>query len=124
MPIIINGVENILLLFAEERCTTSSAIVKTISKRECIFPFKYKGTNYHECTRIQSDKPWCAYEVDAFGNATIGKWGDCDLGCTNLGKNLICMIQQSSNILIILTQSKGLKNINMHWFITYILIDF
>ena len=75
-----------LVLFAERRCTTSSVNGKSISKRACIFPFKYNGIKYDECTRIDSEKSWCAYEVDASGNAVDGKWGDCDLGCTKLGK--------------------------------------
>ena len=36
---------------------------KTGSRKNCVFPFKYKGKTYNECTTDHSDngKPWCAY---------------------------------------------------------------
>ena len=36
---------------------------KTIkSGKDCIFPFKYKGTTYNKCTKAESEngQPWCA----------------------------------------------------------------
>jgi hypothetical protein len=46
----------------------------------CQFPFRYKGTMYYECTRIDNKRPWCSttadYDVEK-------RWGVCS------GKNTI-----------------------------------
>ena len=86
---------------AAQRCTTSSVNGKRISARACIFPFRYNGINHYECTRTDSEKPWCAYEVDAAGKAITGKWGDCDSGCTKLGKILIIAFNNQQTYRII-----------------------
>jgi len=45
----------------------------------CVFPFKYKGRTYTECTTADSEngKAWCAVEVDSNRVAVTGRWGDC-----------------------------------------------
>ncbi|XP_062381919.1 uncharacterized protein LOC134069825 [Sardina pilchardus] len=40
----------------------------------CVFPFKYKGISYSECTSIDSRMPWCA-TTDNY--ARDRKWGVC-----------------------------------------------
>ena len=32
----------------------------TIEGNECVFPFKYKGVEYHNCTSEDVYQPWCA----------------------------------------------------------------
>ena len=52
-----------------------------MESKQCIFPFKYNGKVYADCTSDHShhDKAWCATEVDKYGNET--KWGYCDDDC-------------------------------------------
>jgi len=47
--------------------------------RDCVFPFKYKGVEYDECTTAGSEngKAWCALKVDRDGVVVEGQWGDC-----------------------------------------------
>ena len=61
---------------------------KTISNKKCIFPFKFKGTEYIECTTVESEnnQPWCASEVDRNGNVVNGKWEDCNYDCPGNGE--------------------------------------
>ena len=45
---------------------------------ECIFPFKYEGTKYNECTAAENDDvPWCATQTDGNNDYVEGKWGNC-----------------------------------------------
>ena len=46
----------------------------------CHFPFKYKGSNYNQCTRDGHHQLWCATQVDADGNYN-GNWKNCDENC-------------------------------------------
>ena len=48
-----------------------------IKNRPCIFPFKYDGWKYDECTTYSSfnGKAWCATKVDLNGTADCGGWG-------------------------------------------------
>jgi len=41
----------------------------------CIFPFKYKGHLYQTCTTDDDTEPWCATEVDGFGE--MDDWKYC-----------------------------------------------
>ena len=47
----------------------------------CVFPFKYNGQTYDECTTAESEngKPWCALKVDRRGEVVPNQWGDCEL---------------------------------------------
>ena len=55
----------------------------------CIFPFKYKGKTYHECTTIDSNNiPWCPTMVDASGNGVGTNWGICGSECIGLGNTV------------------------------------
>ena len=63
-------------------CAESCRTVGTNAK-PCVFPFRYAGVEYTECTPRDSDtgQPWCATEVDSEGWVVDHKWGDCDTGC-------------------------------------------
>jgi len=57
----------------------------TVGRQECVFPFRYKGKRYTECTYAETsnNKPWCAYvanvELTRSGRPRSGQLGDCDL---------------------------------------------
>jgi len=54
---------------------------QTLSGRRCIFPFKYRGKTYRQCTLDNSSnrRAWCAYRVGRDGiTAVNGEWEDCD----------------------------------------------
>ena len=49
---------------------------------ECIFPFKYEGTQYIACTTAENDGiPWCSTKTDGNNNHVEGKWGNCAAQC-------------------------------------------
>jgi len=45
----------------------------------CVFPFKYDGQSFSECTTLDSDngQPWCATLLDSEGYIVDGEWRDC-----------------------------------------------
>ena len=46
----------------------------------CRFPFTWKGSEYHGCTRDGVEQyHWCALEVDAEGELVADRWGVCDM---------------------------------------------
>ena len=51
-----------------ESCTAKCC---TVNCQSCVFPFKYNGVEYNECTTQDSDNgaPWCA--VDVSTTATV-----------------------------------------------------
>jgi len=52
-------------------CVTNSGDV-------CVFPFRYKGKVYNECTYEDSASAWCALQVDANKDVITNRWADCD----------------------------------------------
>ena len=46
-------------------------------ERECVFPFKYQGVTYDQCTKKNHDRLWCSTMTDANGNSLINEWGNC-----------------------------------------------
>jgi len=44
----------------------------------CIFPFKYRGVTYNNCTKARHSKHWCSYKVNKQGEHVTGFWGLCD----------------------------------------------
>ena len=65
----------------------------------CKFPFSYQGKLYHQCTKQDHDKPWCALEKKKshYGHECkkcwkneIYTWANCAFGGTcGLGKHKI-----------------------------------
>merc|ERR1711942_114035 len=51
---------------------------KQSGSRLCVFPFKYNGVVYNECTDIQWTNKWCATATN-WRDEYIGAWGDCQL---------------------------------------------
>ena len=68
-------------------CTTLSPD----NPEPCVFPFRYDGVDYNECTSVDAANPvnvWCATEVAREFNNTVidGKWGDCSESCPGASK--------------------------------------
>ena len=40
--------------------------------RCCVFPFTYKGVQYHSCTTADHNKPWCSFDA-----VYKGQWANC-----------------------------------------------
>merc|ERR1712243_485764 len=55
----------------------------------CVFPFKLKGVEYNACTYVESEKLWCATEVQDDGVMVPNRYGDCDL-VENVNGESIC----------------------------------
>ena len=57
------------------------------ANKPCIFPFKFNGAVYSECTwdqaHLTEHKAWCSTLVDETGHHVggQGKWGNCGPGC-------------------------------------------
>merc|ERR1711936_151338 len=49
----------------------------------CVFPFKYKGVEYYQCTYAESPLPWCATLTDSSGVVVTGQWGDCQISSSS-----------------------------------------
>ena len=71
-------------MIAERICVTVAGASKG---KPCIFPFKFNGVLYSECTwnqaHLTEHKAWCSTLVDASGTHVggQGKWGNCGPGC-------------------------------------------
>ena len=63
---------------AQNTCSLKPPSTKT---SKCIFPFKYLGKTYSECTFDDDIEPWCATALDMFGNMVEGKKGQCGEDC-------------------------------------------
>jgi len=72
------------VLPVETICVTASG---ASPHKPCIFPFKFNGVIYNECTwksaHLTEHKPWCSTLVDDTGHHVggQGKWGNCGSGC-------------------------------------------
>ena len=56
-------------------------------EKPCIFPFKYNGNTYNECTTVDSPngQPRCARRVTKKGKILNDKWAYCNPGCPGYG---------------------------------------
>ena len=54
---------------------------KTVIGMPCVFPFKYGGILYNECTKVDATKPWCSVHTDSGKNTQTGMWGYCAPDC-------------------------------------------
>jgi hypothetical protein len=63
-------------------CTTWGSAGAGAGKK-CVFPFKYEGVRYDECTTVETEggSSWCSVETDKGGNTVKGQWGNCDPDC-------------------------------------------
>jgi len=52
---------------------------------QCVFPFKYGGLTYNECTNIDHTEPWC------YTTETGSRWAECDCSGEAPEENLIEM---------------------------------
>ena len=65
--------------YYDEVCTTISG---SKSNEPCVFPFIFQGRQFNNCiTGSKRTNPWCATQVDAFGNYIRGHWGYCGVNC-------------------------------------------
>lgn len=59
----------------------STAVCKTTTGHQCVFPFKYKGIDYSGCLTQGHNESWCYTEVDNTGQGVPGRWGTCKPSC-------------------------------------------
>jgi len=45
--------------------------------KECVFPFRYRGVTYNECTSRNHRREWCATKTDDDDRYIRGRWGHC-----------------------------------------------
>ena len=72
-------------------CRTTKSITSKNPdpNKACIFPFKYQGKEFTDCTTTNNnDIFWCATEVNSKGEYKSGKWGVCPEECLHRGKYL------------------------------------
>ena len=72
-----------------------------------MFPFRYDGVDYNECTSVDAANPgnvWCATEVAREFNNTVidGRWGDCAESCPGASKFRIYTWQGDWNSFILI----------------------
>merc|ERR1712179_176749 len=70
------------------QCKTNGYDERDEEAKPCVFPFRYQGKTYNECTTDHSvnEEPWCATEINPRTSEVIrGKWGDCSRGCPGTG---------------------------------------
>jgi len=67
------------------KCFASSGYT---ASQKCAFPFKYKGINYHGCTKANHGKFWCSTKTNGAGEYIPKEWGNCD---TNACKDQLCI---------------------------------
>merc|ERR1719187_6854 len=60
------------------RCITDGG---RLTGRQCAFPFIFRGTEYHSCTKVGDHKPWCSVRTDRYGRHRRGFWGYCPEEC-------------------------------------------
>ena len=54
----------------------------TVDGQQCVFPFRFNGFTYNECTWHYSTYPWCSTQVDNdTGRHIGGTKGACGVGC-------------------------------------------
>jgi len=44
----------------------------------CVFPFRYNGVTYEDCTTANSNVKWCSTKTDATNAHMSNYWGNCD----------------------------------------------
>ena len=64
---------------------------ETKTDQDCVFPFKFNGKTYENCTTdvlgdSQTPNAWCATETDESGAMVEGKFGECDLNSCKYAK--------------------------------------
>merc|ERR1719367_977855 len=86
-------------------CQDCNNVCKTVQNENCIFPFKYKGKKYSECTTQDSEngKAWCATKVSSGGNVIFGRWDDCGNGCGSTSRTArntknTCFLEINQNV--------------------------
>ena len=86
-----------MILFSATTCITVGG---TDPGKPCIFPFKFRGTLYNDCT-LDGNKPgnvnpWCSTVNDDNGN--MKKWGDCGSDCKTLFELKDCYKINAMNV--------------------------
>merc|ERR1719187_1902616 len=65
------------------RCITDGG---RLTGRQCVFPFIFRGNEYHSCATVAYHRPWCSIRTDRYGRHMRGFWGYCPEECLGTGK--------------------------------------
>ena len=55
---------------------------RTVKDRPCVFPFKYNGKEYNQCTGIDHTMMWCSVKENGDYISDRESWGNCDPSCS------------------------------------------
>merc|ERR1711983_386761 len=69
---------------------TISITARTTAAGQCIFPFRYKGVVYNECTTIDRISAWCSTSTDNAGTHVEGNEGFCPSSCPLSNESTSC----------------------------------
>ena len=52
-----------------------------VTGKPCVFPFRYNGVLYNECTKVFDTKLWCSTSTNSSNDHQSGNWGYCPSDC-------------------------------------------
>ena len=68
--------------YCDPRTCNPECTVYTVDGKACVFPFRYAGTLYNDCTTVDdaAGRAWCSTRTDPQDNTHVqGNWGHCAL---------------------------------------------
>ena len=82
---LITDIQRLIFSFISFSTEKPATCNTTDRRRKCVFPFKFLGREYNECTwdyaffdDDRNDRAWCGTREEA---DWLSGWGDCGEGC-------------------------------------------